>query len=450
MKRVYVHTFGCQMNDYDSGKIRALLETDGYEPTEEIEQADLIVVNTCSIREKAEDKLHGFLGRARAIKRRRGAADAEDRVLLAVAGCVAQQEGEALRTRYKDLDMVFGPDAVSRVVEIVRQAAHEPVVDTAFLDAEDYVFADQLDPRAASQVGAFVTIQKGCDNKCTFCIVPATRGAELSRPADQILAEVRALADRGVREITLIGQNVNSYGLKVPGERTFAQLLYAVAEVPGVERIRFTTSHPRDMGPDVVQAFRDLPQLCSHLHLPVQSGSDAVLRRMKRFYTRDRYLALVDELRQARPDLALTTDFILGFPGETDRDFEDTLDLMAAVRFHNSFSFAYSPRPGTPALTLLDRGQEVPADVALARLQRLQARQRQLSVEANQAMVGGVFPVLVEGWSRHDEGVVCGRTGSFKMINFPGDPSLFGQVVEVVVTRAFANSLKGEQARLAG
>ncbi len=444
MKRVFIHTFGCQMNEYDSGKMRALLEEHGWQGTDELEQADLVVVNTCSIREKAEDKLHGFLGRARQLKRRR--ASAGGGLMLAVAGCVAQQEGEALTRRYKDLDLVMGPDAVARVVELVARAEAGPVVETGFLDAEDYAFPELVDPAAGAGVGAFVTIQKGCDNKCTFCIVPATRGPELSRPSAQVLAEVRELVGRGVREITLIGQNVNSYGLKVPGERSFAQLLQAVAAVPGVERLRFTTSHPRDMGPDVVQAFRDLPNLCSHLHLPVQSGSDAVLRRMKRFYTRERYLRLVDELRAARPDLALTTDFIVGFPGETEADFQATLDLMAEVRFHNSFSFAWSPRPGTPALSLVERGQEVPAEEKSRRLQILQARQRQLALEANQAMVGGTFPVLVEGWSRHDPGVVVGRTGSFKAINFPGDASLVGRTVPVRVLRAFPNSLKGEAA----
>ena len=250
----------------------------------------------------------------------------------------------------------------------------------------------------------------------------------------------------GVKEITLIGQNVNSYGLKVPGERTFAQLLYALAEVPGVERIRYTTSHPRDMGPDVVQAYKDLPQVASQMHLPVQPGSDRVLRRMKRFYTRAQYLDLVDRLREARPDVALTTDVITGFPGETDADFDDTMSLLEAVRFHNSFSFKYSPRPGTPALRLLDREESVPEAVAQARLERFQVRQREIALEENRAMVGGIFEVLVEGTSRHDEGVVCGRTGSFKMVNFPGGLELVGRVVPVSITRAFTNTLRGELA----
>jgi tRNA-2-methylthio-N6-dimethylallyladenosine synthase len=361
-----------------------------------------------------------------------------------VAGCVAQQEGQKLLDRYRDLDLVFGPDAVPKIVSMVQAAERDPVLDTRFLDADDYVFSTELDPAADQRVGAFVTIQKGCDNKCTFCIVPSTRGPELSRSSAEILDEVRGLTARGVREITLIGQNVNSYGLKVAGEKTFAQLLYGVAAVPGVERIRYTTSHPRDMGPDVVQAYRDLPQLTSHLHLPVQSGSDAMLKRMKRFYTRERYLRLVDDLREARPDLALTTDIIVGFPGETDADFDDTMSLLDAVGYHGAFSFKFSPRPGTPALRLIERDLEVPADVAQERLVVYQRRQRELSLAANQALEGTVQTVLVEGPSRHDEGVICGRTSTFKMINFPGSVEQTGSLAQVRVTRAFTNSLRGE------
>jgi len=441
-RRVYVKTFGCQMNVYDSGKMRALLAQDGFAPTTELEDADLVIVNTCSVREKPEQKLHSFLGTAFQHKRRNAT---ERPMTVAVAGCVAQQEGRKLLKRYKELDLVFGPDAVPRIVSLVSAAQQAPVLDTEFLDADDYVFAADLDPEQAAQVSAFVTIQKGCDNKCTFCIVPATRGPELSRPSDQIVQEVRDLTSRGVREVTLLGQNVNSYGLKVAGERTFAELLYAVAEVPGVERIRYTTSHPRDMGPDVVQAYRDLPQLASGLHLPVQSGSTRVLKRMKRFYTREDYLRLVDDLRTARPDLALTTDIIVGFPGETDEDFAETMSLLEAVRFHSAFSFCFSPRPGTPALRLLERDQEVPMAVSKQRLSVYQARQRTISLALNRAMEGEVHSVLVEGPSRHDEGVVCGRTGTFKTVNFPGSTELVGKTVPVQLTRAFTNSFRGEQ-----
>jgi tRNA-2-methylthio-N6-dimethylallyladenosine synthase len=435
--RVFVHTFGCQMNEYDSQKIRARLGREGFAATDDPGQADLILLNTCSIRDKAEQKMHSALGEYRLLKRR------GQPVTIGVAGCVAQQEGQKLLDRYPDVDLVFGPDGVPHVDALVREAmSGRRVLDTDFLDLETYPFVHEIDPDAGSTIGAFVTIQKGCDNKCTFCIVPTTRGAEASRPSAQILDEVRELVARGVKEITLIGQNVNSYGLKQGGERTFAQLLYAVAEVPGVERVRYTTSHPRDMGADVVQAYRDLPQLASHLHLPVQSGSSRVLRRMKRFYTREHYLRTVDALREARPDLALTTDFIVGFPGETVEDFEETMTLLDEVGFVGSFSFKYSARPGTPALRLPEHMDE---DEKGARLIRLQDRQRELSLQWYRAMEGKELgDVLVEGASRHDAGVICGRTSGNAMLNFPGDVALVGQTVRVRVTRGFTHSARGE------
>ena len=355
------------------------------------------------------------------------------------------KKGKSFWTATKNLDLVFGPDAVPKIVEMVAASEQKPVLDTTFLDADDYVFTSEIDPDASQRVGAFVTIQKGCDNKCTFCIVPSTRGPELSRSSEAIVSEVRQLTAAGVREITLIGQNVNSYGLKVTHEKTFAQLLYAVAEVPGVERISLHDPHPRDMGDDVVQAYRDIPQLASHLHLPVQSGSSRMLRRMKRFYTRDEYLRLVDKLSDARSDLALSTDIIVGFPGETDADFDETMSLLETVRFHSAFSFKFSARPGTPALNLIERGQGVPEEVAQARLVRYQERQRAISLETNQALVGRPHRVLVEGPSRHDKGVICGRTSTFKMINFPGHVDQVGTQVDVVATRAFTHSLRGEQ-----
>jgi tRNA-2-methylthio-N6-dimethylallyladenosine synthase len=434
--RVFVHTFGCQMNEVDSGKIRAQLGRDGWTPTDDPTEADLILLNTCSIREKAVEKMHSALGEYRRIKRRRP-------LTLGIAGCVAQERGHELFARYPDVDLVFGPDGVPHVRELVASArAGERVLDTEFLDLEEYPFVSDLDP-VPSGVGAFVTLQKGCDNRCTFCIVPSTRGVEVSRPHAEVLAEVRALVGRGVREITLIGQNVNSYGLKVPGELTFARLLYAVAEVPGVERIRYTTSHPRDMGDDVVQAYRDLPQLASHLHLPVQSGSNRVLRRMKRFYTRERYLEVVHKLRAARPDLVFTTDVIAGFPGETDEDFAQTLELLDAVGFVGSFSFKFSPRPGTPALKLEERGEGIPDEVAGARLTAWQDAQRARSLAWHRSLEGLEVDVLVEGPSRHDEGVVCGRTSQFVSVNVPGDVALVGRTVPVRVTRGFTHSVRG-------
>ena len=439
-RKVYIRTFGCQMNVYDTGKMHALLEKDGYGHAETMEEADLVIVNTCSIREKPELKVHSFLGEARKLKRQNPGRD----MTIAVAGCVAQQEGRALLDRYADVDLVFGPDAVPNIRKLVSISKQRgQILDTDFLDEADYVFASELDPNAKGKVGSFVTIQKGCDNKCTFCIVPATRGKEVSRSSQEILQEVKDLCRTGIKEITLIGQNVNSYGLKTTGEKTFAQLLYAVADVPGVERIRYTTSHPRDMGPDVIQAYRDLPQLTSHLHLPVQSGSSRVLRRMKRFYTRERYLQLVSSLRNARPDIALSTDFIVGFPGETQEDFEETLSLLEEVRFHSSFSFKYSQRPGTPALKLAAKDAVAP-EAAGKRLIELQAMQRAIAQKEHSMLEGTVLDVLVEGPSKHDEGVICGRSSSFKMVNFPGSIASVGETVPVRITKAFANSLRGE------
>ena len=437
-KKVYIRTFGCQMNVYDTGKMKALLSKDGYESTEKMEDADLVIVNTCSIREKPELKLHSFLGEARKIKR-----EQKKDLQIAISGCVAQQEGKTLLDRYKDVDLVFGPDAVPNVQQLVRESRGNQILDTDFLSSADYVFAAEIDPDADRQVGAFVTIQKGCDNKCTFCIVPTTRGQEVSRSSTEIVQEVRSLVAKGVKEITLIGQNVNSYGLKVPGEKNFAQLLYSVADVSGVERIRYTTSHPRDMGEDVFQAYRDLPQLTSQLHLPVQSGSSRVLRRMKRFYTREKYLWVVDQLLSARPDMVFSTDFIMGFPGETDEDFQQTLSLLQEVGFHSSFSFKYSPRPGTSALKLMERGAVSP-EIASARLTELQTLQRNISREVNKKTIGQTFDVLVEGSSPRERNLLFGRTSTFKGVHFEGTADLIGQTIPVHIYQAFTSALRGE------
>lgn len=435
-KKVYIKTFGCQMNAYDSDKMRALLGQDGYVATESPDDADLIVVNTCSVREKPEHKLRSFVGEVKK-HRARGAR-------IAIAGCMAQHAGEQLFKQYrKDVDLVFGPDHIPKVNQLVEKAQTGRVLENSWIDNDAYAFVREnpiLRP-GEHRVGAFVTIQKGCDNKCTFCIVPMTRGVEVSRPSAEIVEEVRQNVAMGVREITLIGQNVNSYGLKT-GEVPFSQLLYLVAEVPGVERIRYTTSHPRDMGDDVVQAYADLPQVTSHLHLPVQSGSDRILRRMKRFYNRARYLDVVDKLRTARPDISLTTDIIVGFPGETDADFDDTMTLLDEVGFEGSFSFKYSPRPNTPALRLKDA--PVDPKVAQERLMRFQKRQQELQLKSNQALEGSRQTLLVEGPSKWDENVMCGRTGTFKMVNFPGSEDLVGQLVDVNILRGFTNSLRGE------
>jgi len=424
------------MNAYDTGKMRAKLAAEGFVTTDDPETADLILVNTCSIREKAVDKMHSALGEYRRSKRNGQA------VTIGIAGCVAQERGAELMKKYKDVDLVFGPDGVPHVGSLVREAMDgKRILDTDFLDVDNYPFVREIDP-SANGVGAFVTIQKGCDNKCTFCIVPHTRGVEVSRSWREIVGECADLVANGVREITLIGQNVNSYGLKIAGGITFAQLLYEVAGVPGVERIRYTTSHPRDMGDDVMQAYRDLPALTSHLHLPVQSGSNKMLRRMKRYYTRERYLDVVAGLREARPDLKLTTDVIVGFSDETDEDFEQTMSLLDEVGFVGSFSFKFSPRPGTPALKMKSH---VSNAVASARLLRYQDRQRELSRAWYAGMAGQAADVLVEGPSRHDEGVVCGRTSTNAMLNFPGTLDLVGQTISVRVTRGFTHSARAER-----
>lgn len=439
-KRVYFHTLGCQMNEYDTGKMRAQLERDGYVVTDDPEQADLILVNTCSIRDKAVQKMHSALGEYRRLKR-----EGQD-VLIGVAGCVAQMEGGDLVKRYRDVDLVFGPDGVPHVRDLVREAearrgSGRQVLDVDLLDLDNYPFVSDLDPASRGQVSAFVTIQKGCDNKCTFCIVPATRGAEVSRPHAEIVDEVRRLADTGVREITLIGQNVNSYGLKTPGEIPFSELLYRVHEVPGVERIRYTTSHPRDITDELIAAYAELPGLTSHLHLPVQSGSHRILRRMKRFYTRERFLEIVAGLRAARPDLALTTDIIVGFPSETDEDFDKTMTLLDEAGFVGAFSFKYSPRPGTAATHYKEGFDDA---VSQRRLEVLQERLRELSTAYHRGLQGEVVEVLVEGWSKHDPGVICGRTSQNVMVNFPGTLDRLGKLARVRVTRGFTHSCRGE------
>lgn len=437
-KKVFIKTFGCQMNDYDSGKMRAQLAADGFTPAEEPEDADLVIINTCSIRDKPEQKLHSFLGTVLPQKKVRP-------LTVAIAGCVAQMAGKELYAKYPKVDLVFGPDAVHRVREMVTESKVRRVLDVDFFGEDTYPFPTDVDPQSGGVAG-FVTIQKGCDNKCTFCIVPATRGIEVSRPADDVVDEVRKLVDRGVTEITLIGQNVNSYGLKIAAsgspQPTFAELLRRVHEVPGLQILRYTTSHPRDMGDDVVACYRDLPKLADHLHLPVQSGSDRVLRRMKRFYTREVYLDAVARLRAARPSVVLTTDVIVGFPGESDADFDETMSLLETVRFHGSFSFLFSPRPGTSALRLMD--DAVPASVASERLQRFQAVQRKIQIEEHRKLVGQTVAVLVDGPSAHDEGVICGRTSSFKTVNFPASEGITrGEWVNVVVGTAYANTLRG-------
>ncbi len=437
VRKVFVHTFGCQMNESDSDRMVELLGRHAFVRVASADEADLILLNTCAVREKAEQKLLSALGRYREVKARRGA-------LIAVSGCVAQQEKDRLLARVPYVDFVFGPDNIGRLPEMLdRAGGRERFAETGWMDSEEYVFP-RADPEAArGRVTAFVTAMKGCDNVCAFCIVPHTRGREVSRPYPDLLAECAALAAVGVREVTLIGQNVNSYA----GGCTFAELLRRVAAVPGIARIRFTTSHPHDLSDALVEVFRDEPKVMPHFHLPVQSGSDAVLARMRRDYGVDGYLERFDRLTAARPGIAITTDFIVGFPGETEADFEASLRLLARARFEQSFSFVFSARPHTIAGQRIGSSpewREVPREVAVARLERLLAVQRRIAAEILAGELGREVEVLVEGPS-DEPGERLGRTPENRVLHLAADEAAApaGALVRARVTRAGGSSLSG-------
>jgi tRNA-2-methylthio-N6-dimethylallyladenosine synthase len=438
LRKVFVHTFGCQMNESDSDRMVELLGRHAYARAATAEEADLILLNTCAVREKAEQKLLSALGRYREVKARRGA-------LIAVSGCVAQQEKDRLLRRVPYVDFVFGPDNIGRLPEMLARAeARERFAETGWMDSEEYVFP-RADPDVArGRATAFVTAMKGCDNVCAFCIVPRTRGREVSRPYPDVVAECGALAGVGIREVTLIGQNVNSYS----GGCTFPELLRRVAAVPGIARIRFTTSHPHDLSDALVEVFRGEPRVMPHFHLPVQSGSDAVLARMRRDYDVAEYLTRFERLSQARPGIAITTDFIVGFPGETDEDFEASLALLEQARFENSFSFLFSPRPHTLASLRMNTApewREVPRQVAVARLERLQAVQRRITAQRLAAELGREVEVLIEGPSE-DPARRFGRTPENRVVHFDAgeDEAPVGARVRARVVRTHANSLSGE------
>lgn len=435
-KKFFLHTFGCQMNVNDSLRMGESLAQVGYRRTGAAEDADLIILNTCAIREKAEDKMLSALGRYRAVKVRRGA-------LLGVGGCVAQQEKAKLLARVPYLDFVFGPDAIGRLPDILRRVENERerVVETAWVESEDYVFPRADPTSSAGKVSEFVTAMKGCDNVCSFCVVPHTRGREVSRAFPEILQEVANLTKVGVREVTLIGQNVNSYR----GGISFAELLLRVAQVPGVLRVRFTTSHPHDLSEQLVAAFRSEARIAPHFHLPVQSGSEVVLKRMRRDYSMETYLSKLAALRAARPGIAVTTDIIVGFPGETEEDFQATLRLTEKVRFENQFSFCFSPRPRTVAGLKEQEWGEVPHVVKLERLERLQRLQRGITTEILAGEVGKRVEVLVEGPSRSDPRRRFGRTPENRTVNFEGDAPPGARVL-VEVTGSSPSSLGGVQA----
>ena len=435
MAKLYLRTFGCQMNEYDSEKIADVLrEAEGLEPAARPEDADLIVFNTCSVREKAQEKLFADLGRVKHLKR------AKPGLMIAVGGCVASQEGPAVVERAPYVDVVFGPQTLHRLPELLerRRSTGRPQVDISFPEIEKF---DHLPPARVEGAAAFVSIMEGCSKYCSFCVVPYTRGEEVSRPFDDVIAEVAHLAAQGVKEVTLLGQNVNAWRGAIDGAQAdFAELLRYICELP-LQRIRYTTSHPREFTQRLIDAHAELPQLAPHVHLPVQSGSDRVLAAMKRGYTSLEYRSIARRLKKARPGISLSSDFIVGFPGETEADFAATLKLAAEVGFDASFSFIYSPRPGTPAAELPD---DTAHEVKLERLQRLQAQLEAQARSISEAMVGTTQRVLVEGFSKKTETEVSGRTGNNRVVNFPGAADLIHAFVEVKITCALPHSLRGE------
>jgi tRNA-2-methylthio-N6-dimethylallyladenosine synthase len=434
-KKLFVKTHGCQMNEYDSARMYDVLkDAQGYEIAASEEEADVLLLNTCSIREKAQEKVFHQLGRWQKLKK-----DRPD-LVIGVGGCVASQEGDAIMRRAPSVDMVFGPQTIHRLPEMVtsRQQQLLPVVDVTFPEVEKF---DRLPEPSVNGPAAFVSIMEGCSKYCSFCVVPYTRGEEVSRSVASVLEEVNSLAARGVKEMHLLGQNVNSYLGEIDGDTAdLAELIYYVAEVPGVERIRFTTSHPMDFSDNLVQAYADIPALVDHLHLPVQSGSDRILEAMKRGHTADDYRERIAKLREVRPNISLSSDFIVGFPGETEAEFEETMALIDEIGFDTSFSFIYSARPGTPSAGLAD---DVPEGTKKVWLQRLQAKVRDQADAISAAMVGTQQRVLVMGEAKKGVGQLAARTENNRVVNFSGGQQLIGQFANVQITEALPNSLRG-------
>ncbi|MDX9968704.1 MAG: tRNA (N6-isopentenyl adenosine(37)-C2)-methylthiotransferase MiaB [Hydrogenophaga sp.] len=438
-KKVYIKTFGCQMNEYDSDKMADVLgAAEGFEKTQDPEQADLILFNTCSVREKAQEKVFSDLGRVKHLKQKG--------VLIGVGGCVASQEGAEIIRRAPFVDVVFGPQTLHRLPEMLkaRDRLQQPQVDISFPEIEKF---DHLPPARVEGASAFVSIMEGCSKYCSYCVVPYTRGEEVSRPFEDVLVEIAGLADQGVKEVTLLGQNVNAYRGAMGDTAEiadFALLLEYVAEIPGIERIRYTTSHPNEFTPRLIEAYAKVPQLVSHLHLPVQHGSDRILMAMKRGYTAMEYKSTIRKLRAIRPDISMSSDFIVGFPGETEEDFEKMMKLITDVGFDSSFSFIFSPRPGTPAANLPD---DTPHEVKLRRLQHLQATIEENVRRISASREGTVQRILVEGPSRKNPAELMGRTECNRIVNFDGGPNaarLVGQMIDVRITQALPHSLRGE------
>jgi tRNA-2-methylthio-N6-dimethylallyladenosine synthase len=436
-KKVFIKTFGCQMNEYDSSRMADLMQAaDGMTQTENPEEADVILINTCSVREKPQEKVFSQLGQFKPLKQK------NPNLVIGVGGCVASQEGDAIVARAPFVDVVFGPQTLHRLPEMIaeKRASGRSQVDISFPEIEKF---DRLPPPRVEGATAFLSIMEGCSKYCTFCVVPYTRGEEVSRPFDDVLTEAAQLVQQGVKEITLLGQNVNAYrGAMANGEvADLGLLLEYLHEIPGIERLRYTTSHPNEMTPALVEAYARLPKLVSHLHLPVQAGSDRILMAMKRNYTALQYKSVIRKLRAARPDLHLSSDFIVGFPGETDADFEATMKLIRDIGFDYSFSFIYSPRPGTGASYMED---DTPHEVKAARLERLQAVLEAQGYENSKKMVGTTQRVLVEGHSKKDANQLAGRTDNNRIVNFDGPAELIDQFTTVLITEALPHSLRGE------
>ncbi|MCB4360700.1 tRNA (N6-isopentenyl adenosine(37)-C2)-methylthiotransferase MiaB [Quatrionicoccus australiensis] len=438
VKKLFIRTFGCQMNEYDSDKMADVLNaSEEIVKTDNPEEADIILFNTCSVREKAQEKVFHDLGRVRHLKK------LNPNLVIGVGGCVASQEGDAIVARAPYVDIVFGPQTLHRLPQLIadRKSSGKAAVDVSFPEIEKF---DAMPPSEIKDASAFVSIMEGCSKFCTFCIVPYTRGGEVSRPFNDVLTEVADLAANGVGEVTLLGQNVNAYRGDMEGSEEkadLALLIEYIAEIPGIERIRYTTSHPREMSDRLIDTYRTVPKLVSHLHLPVQAGSDRVLAAMKRGYMSIEYKSIIRKLRAARPEISISSDFIVGFPGETDEDFEKTMKLIEDVGFDSSFSFLYSPRPGTPAIEMEDT---TPTEVKSARLLRLQKRIDEQSQVISQAMVGSIQRVLVEGTSKKDVHELAGRTDNNRIVNFGGNPRLINTFVDVRITGVLSHTLRGE------
>ncbi len=436
-KKVHIKTYGCQMNEYDSDKMADVLKQfEGYELTDNPDEAAVILFNTCSIREKAQEKVFSDLGRVRKLKLK------NPDLIIGVGGCVASQEGDVIVQRAPYVDMVFGPQTLHRIPELIQEKRRtgKSQVDISFPEIEKF---DNMPAAKVEGASAFVSIMEGCSKYCTYCVVPYTRGEEISRPFEDVLTEIAKLTLQGVKEVNLLGQNVNAYrGKMANGEiADFAMLLEFVHEIPGIERIRYTTSHPNEMSQRIIDCYAKLPKLVSHLHLPVQSGSDRILAAMKRGYTTLEYKSVLRKVRALRPDISFSSDFIVGFPGETDEDFEKTMKLIEDIGYDVSFSFIFSPRPGTPAAEIKD---ETPHEIKLARLQRLQKRLEEQQFEISKQMVGKVHKILVDGYSKKHPELMTGRTENNKLVVFAGNPRMMKQIIEVTVTEAKMHSLIGE------